>query len=271
MIKISASLVLYNTSSEDVSRLIKITTKIVNISHFFIIDNSPAQSIIKDSFKKHPLVSYHFTGKNIGYGAGHNIALRISLKKNYKFHFVINPDIYFEPESLNEIINYLIVNNDVGHIMPKIINPDGSIQRLAKLLPSPFDLLIRGFFPNNFFKLFRDKLVIKSYLYDKVIQVPYLSGCFMCLRLESLKEIGIFDENFFMYPEDIDLTRRMYKKYKTVIYPFISVIHRHEKASSKSLKMKLIHLYNMIKYFNKWGWFFDSERHRFNKQTLKQL
>ncbi len=271
MKNISASLVLYQTSKSDVLRLLNSVSNIENLAEFFIVDNSPLPTKINDFLKKNSLVTYHHSKKNLGYGAGHNIALKQSLNKNYKFHLIINPDIYFEPKLINEMIDFLNSNKNVGQLMPKILNVDGSVQRLAKLLPSPFDLFVRGFFPNNYFLYSRNRFILKSYLYDRLLEVPYLSGCFMCLRMKSIKDIGIFDERYFMYPEDIDLTRRMHKKYKTIVYPFISVIHRHEKASSKSLKMKFVHIFNMIKYFNKWGWFIDSDRYYFNKKTLKQL
>jgi GT2 family glycosyltransferase len=116
-----------------------------------------------------------------------------------------------------------------------------------------------------------DRFELKSSGYDKEIEVPYLSGCFMFLRTESLKKVGLFDERFFMYPEDIDLTRRMHKEYRTMFYPNVSIVHEHEKGSYKSFKLLYIHIINMIKYFNKWGWIFDKERKSINKRILSQF
>ena len=93
----------------------------------------------------------------------------------------------------------------------------------------------------------------------------------MFFRVSSLCEVGLFDERFFMYPEDIDMTRRMHAKYKTIFYPFVSIIHAHAAASRVNKKMLRIHILNMIKYFNKWGWFFDKERRRVNKECLFRL
>jgi GT2 family glycosyltransferase len=156
--------------------------------------------------------------------------------------------------------------------MPKVLYPDGEIQHLTKLVPSPFDLIFRRFIPLKSWKEKRNfKYELRFSGYDKIANVPYLSGCFMFLRIEALQNVGMFDERFFMYPEDIDLTRRIHKKYKTIYYPFVSIVHEHEKASFKSFKMMKIHMFNMIKYFNKWGWFFDSERKLFNKQILDEL
>jgi GT2 family glycosyltransferase len=93
----------------------------------------------------------------------------------------------------------------------------------------------------------------------------------MFLRAGALKEIGLFDESFFMYPEDIDLTRRMHARYRTVFYPEVQVIHEHAKGSYLNKKLLYIHMVNMIKYFNKWGWFFDRERQKVNKEILSKL
>ena len=63
-----------------------------------------------------------------------------------------------------------------------------------------------------------------------------------------------------MYPEDIDITRRMHKWYRTMFVPSVTIVHAHRAASYKSKKMLKIHMVNMIKYFNKWGWFIDQKR-----------
>jgi len=147
----------------------------------------------------------------------------------------------------------MIENPLIGHLMPRITNQEGELQYMCKTLPSPVDLFLRSFAKSLISESRDQKYHLKMLDYTKDIEAPYLSGCFMILRVEALKEIGLFDERFFMYPEDIDLTRRMTLKHKTVYFPNVSVIHRHEKASFKSMKMKLIHMKNMIKYFNKFN------------------
>jgi len=116
-----------------------------------------------------------------------------------------------------------------------------------------------------------EKFELRASGYNRTIDVPYLSGCFMFLRTEAIQQVGMFDERFFMYPEDIDLTRRIHRKYRTVFYPEVSVVHQHIRGSYADIRLLFIHIKNMIKYFNKWGWFFDNERRNVNKDTLKQL
>ena len=93
----------------------------------------------------------------------------------------------------------------------------------------------------------------------------------MIFSKNALQQAGLFDERFFMYPEDIDITRRIHSAgFHTLYYPFAEIIHAHEQASYKNWNMLLIHILNMCRYFNKWGWLFDRERNEINKK-IKQL
>ena len=76
---------------------------------------------------------------------------------------------------------------------------------------------------------------------------------------------------FFMYLEDIDITRRMHTEFRTVFYPGATVVHDHARQSYKSMRALWVHLYNLVRYFNKWGWIFDPQRSKVNWDTLKRL
>lgn len=93
----------------------------------------------------------------------------------------------------------------------------------------------------------------------------------MFFRVSALVKTGLFDERFFMYPEDIDLTRRMHELFPTIYWPDVSVVHAHRASSYHSVKMLRIHAINMIRYFNKWGWFHDPSRKRFNTKILDSI
>ena len=103
------------------------------------------------------------------------------------------------------------------------------------------------------------------------MEVPCLSGCFMFIRTKVLREVGLFDERFFMYMEDVDLSRRIHRRFRTVYYPAAAVYHEYEKGSYKSATLLAHHLLSAIKYFNKWGYVFDKERRDINERTLKHL
>lgn len=265
---ITASLVLYHSPDDQVHRVLKCVEDSI-IDKIYVIDNSSSENsrLVCSMYSK---VEYQ-QHENTGYGDSHNIGMRKSLECNSDYHLVVNPDIYFDEKIISELVGYMNENQDVAQIMPKIVNPDGEMQYLCKLIPSPFDLIFKRFFPKKIKEKTSYKFQLKFTDYKHIMNVPYLSGCFMFFRTSAFNTVGMFDERFFMYPEDIDITRRMHEKYKTIYYPFVSVVHDHAAESYKSKKMLKIHIVNMIKYFNKWGWFFDSKRYKINKQVLKEL
>jgi GT2 family glycosyltransferase len=271
MTTITASIVLYNTEESQLSRVLNCIIQSSVFDRVVIVDNSPTNS---DSKLLHlPHVTYIHAGKNLGYGAGHNIAIREIIDQS-EFHFVLNPDIYFEPEAIHQMIARMRQDESIGQLMPKVVYPDGSLQYLCKLIPTPCDLFIRRFLRGPLKELARKKaenFELRFTCYNREMNVPYLSGCFMLFRVEALKEVGLFDERFFMYPEDVDITRRMHAQYRTLFFPKATIVHDHARESYKSKKMLWIHLTNLFKYFNKWGWFFDAERKAVNAKILKSL
>ena len=115
------------------------------------------------------------------------------------------------------------------------------------------------------------KFELHSFGYDKEINIPYLSGCFMLLRVSHLKDGGRFDEHIFLHMEDLDLNRRLHMKYRTIFYPHTSIVHLHSKESYKRIDQLLLHIKSTIYYFNKWGWFFDSTRKKVNKKIFLEI
>ncbi len=209
--------------------------------------------------------------ENNGYGGGHNHAIRMADELGSQFHLVVNPDIWFGPEVMPELIRYMVLHPEVGQMMPKVLFPNGYIQRLAKLLPTPFDIFSRFCLPAFMIEKRNRRYELDCTGYTMVLDVPYLSGCFMMFRMSALKEIDMFDEHFFMYAEDVDISRRMHQKYKTLYYPPTVVYHKFCRASHRSLKLFWIHMTNMIMYFNKWGWWNDPDRRAVNKRCLREI
>jgi len=268
---LSISIVLYKTPVDELLKCLSSFNYYSGECHFYFIDNSPSD-ILRDKCVSNRPFSYIHLHENPGYGAGHNVAIRDAQSKNhYLFHLVINADVFFDSDVISPMIEYMKNNPAIGQVMPKILNIDGSLQYLCKFVPSPADLFYRRFLPRRFREYKRNIFEMRNTGYNKIMFVPYLSGCFMLLRHESLKFIGLFDERFFIYPEDIDLTRRMAEHYCTIFYPQVAVTHQHGAASYKSLKMLFIHTFNIIKYFNKWGWFHDRIRDDLNSKAKHQF
>jgi GT2 family glycosyltransferase len=269
--KITASIVLYKPDIRQTAEAIASYSPSKG-RDLYLIDNSP--EVTKEFAEmRDGHIKYHFVGKNIGYGSAHNIGMKTAIKDGSDYHVILNPDISFETKILGEMADFMEQNGDVVQIMPKIIGQSGDLQYLCKLLPTPLNLIFRRFLPKTrFSEKINDKYVMKETGYDKIMNVPCLSGCFMFLRTETIKRHNLFfDERFFMYCEDFDFVRRLHSVGKTIFYPHVRVTHTHTKESYKSRKMLLEHIKSAVKYFNKWGWFFDKERKRVNTETISAL
>lgn len=263
---ICSSIVLYKNNPEILSQAI---TSFLNTDlnvKLYLVDNSPTDALRNVLTDKR--VEYIFSGANLGFGKAHNIAMRKGIEEA-TYYLVLNPDVFFERDVLRKLFDFMESRPTVGQVMPKIMYPSGDIQRLCKLLPTPVDLFLRRFFP--FFpgaKERNKRYELTDTGYDKIMNIPYLSGCFMLFRSTALKEVGLFDERIFMYIEDADLTRRMHQRYETLFYPEAVVYHHYSKGSYKSLRLMLYNIHGAYVYFMKWGWIFDKERTRINNQVI---
>lgn len=271
---VTASIVLYNNDVKVLSDAIKsfLNSNFPYKKHLYLIDNSPNETLKQLVSISPENITYIFNPTNPGFGAAHNIAIKSVEKLGAQYHLVLNPDVYFDPEVMSSIIKYMDENPSIGMIMPQILNEDGTIQNLPKLLPSPFSVLMRKIKkPHCIYKKFINRYELRFVNKNITYNAPVLSGCFTLLRISAVKEIGKYDDRFFMYFEDWDLSRRMHQKFKTVYYPEVSVIHGYESGANKNKRLFRIFINSAINYFNKWGWFFDKERKKMNQETLNQF
>ena len=267
---LNISIVLYRPKWEqEVLPLVEELLRVKNLQKIYLLDNSE-KAWLKEHVdtQKSPFssdkVRYMAMPENLGYGKAHNVALRESAYHKTEFHLVMNSDIRVKAEDIDAMHDWMIANPQVGQLMPKVVNPDGSQQYLAKRLPRPIDVFGRRFLPQWMNESRNKRFELRDLDLERPINAPYLSGCFMMLRTKAVVEAGLFDERFFMYPEDIDLTRRIHRNYLTLYYPAWTIVHDHAQASYKNKHMLWVHIQNMCRYFNKWGWVFDSERQTFN-------
>lgn len=271
---LTASIVLYKTPKSQIESILKSVFDSRIVKTMFIIDNSPNDKwrILEKRSNENTEVRY-IHNENLGYGASHNLAMQESIEIGSTYHVVLNPDIRFEKNVLSSLEDFMNENEDASYVLPKVVYPNGELQYLCKLLPTPSDLIFRRFLPKNSWTEKKDShYCLKNFGYNKVINPPCLSGCFMFLRLSILRKYDIFfDDGYFMYFEDFDLIRRLHSVSKTLFFPSVSIIHDHAKQSYKNKKMLKAHIKSAIRYFNKYGWFFDKERSFQNKKILKEI
>jgi GT2 family glycosyltransferase len=231
-----------------------------------IVDNSCDDSL-DISLKNKEFVDYVKSPVNEGFGKGHNIAIR-KYQDKCKYFLVLNPDVYVHPGAIDNLFQILQKNESYGVAMPKILNPDGSLQNIYRSLPSIFDLAIRRFSFLQKIPVLKAKLdrhELKEFDFNLPVEMVAISGCFMFIRSSVLQKIGGFDPSFFMYFEDTDLSRRALKFTKNLYFPDALVTHQWARQSHKKFKYLVIFLKSMLIYFKKYG-FFDFERNDLNAQ-----
>jgi GT2 family glycosyltransferase len=266
----TCAIVLYKNDPEILKRAIESFLSTDLKVKLFLIDNSPESDL--KQLSSDARIEYFHNPSNPGFGAAHNIAIDLAIKAGLKYHFVINPDIYFDTDVVLSMFNYMDANQDIGMMMPEVLYFDGSVQYLPKLLPNPFWIFRRKFGKGIIgFSKFIEKYELRHVPRKKTYNTPILSGCFTLLNLKAIEEVGSYDDKFFMYFEDFDLSRRMHQKYKTIYFPEVSVYHGYEGGANKSFKLFKIFLSSAIHYFNKWGWLYDKERKLINNRALSQI
>lgn len=218
MYDFTACIVTYNTEQEELNRILNCFKKIKLKFKLWISDNSE-KDILRNFIENFSddRIKYIFNNSNKGFGAGHNIVLQKLIEENEKseFHLMINADVFFEENTIEKIIAYMRKNSDIGQIGPRIYESNGEINRSCRLLPTPLNLIFRRFFPvKSIVEKMDYSYEMKWYNYKSIIEVPILSGCFIFVRTDILKDIGVFDERYFMYMEDYDLCRRIGKNTK---------------------------------------------------------
>lgn len=254
---LSVSIVLYNASRKDFFNIAKNIDFFGNISYvkcrFYLIDNNSSDSQSKKllkNFSTNTDVKKIFLNKNYGFGGGHNSILQ---RINSDIHIIMNADIIMKDyEGMVKSLNFMRAHKNVALLSPLIKGMDGRTQYLNRKEPTIFDLAIRFLGP-NVFPARQAEFVKKSNGYKKVQNIENASGCFMIIRTEALKQVGGFDDRYFMYMEDTDLTKKISRIGSCLFFPNLVVTHRWVRGNH-ALKGSLQMIKSMISYFNKWGW-----------------
>lgn len=273
---ISASIVIHNTPAPQILKASECLLSSPRISRILFIDNSPGEDLRKVVEQtSDPRVEYLHVD-NRGFGAGHNVAIREIFSHDHPesipdYHIVMNADVSWSGDVPARLEEYMDSHPDAGMVMPRVWYPDGDLQYACRRLPTPWDLIAKRFLPDFLTRRRMRKYLLADASHDVPFSCPYLLGSFLFFRREALLEAEGFDERFFMYPEDIDITRRIHRHWDTMFWPGVDIIHEHAAASRRSGRMLRIHMENMIRYFNKWGWLRDRERREFNRRLDRTL
>lgn len=200
-------------------------------------------------------LSYSPLPDNRGFGHGHNCAIA---GIDSQFHLVLNPDVELEPNALRVGLARLMQGEEIVLACPRVSGRGGEQEFLCKRYPSVLVLLLRGFAPAFARRLFRRRLA--SYeMRDacsghRPVDVTIASGCFMLLRTAAVKAVGGFDDAFFLYFEDFDLSLRLGSQGRLVFDPAIAIVHHGGYAASKGRRHLKYFIHSGLRFFNRHGW-----------------
>ncbi len=198
---------------------------------------------------------------NVGFGKLVNSMLKVA---KGKFYFIINADIIIKNDAIETLVQFLEENDDAGIVGPKLINFDNTVQQSCFRFYSPLTVLCRRTFLGrfSFAKEHLDRFLLKHEQQTQdVIEADWIMGSAMMVSKKAAGKVGLFDERFFMYFEDVDWCRRFWEKgYRVVYLSKVKVFHYHGKASaSKSTLNSIffnryarIHIISGIKFFLKY-------------------
>lgn len=249
MIKISASIVIYNENKETLENVINSFLAISLEKELIIVDNSP-NSHLKDFVEAFKYTTYLFSGRNVGFGAGHNLAFQHLTQKS-DIHIIINPDTYFDGKEIRDFLLWLSENQAISLAVPQVFFPNGTLQYTVRNIPTPMTLLKRRFNPRGIFDKFISKDEFRDANFKDATEIPFSHGCFFIFKTNVYEKLDGFDERFFMYMEDVDIFIRAKEFGKTVINPNYKIYHEYRKGSSKNSKLLFWHISSAIKFFFK--------------------
>ena len=187
-------------------------------------------------------------GKNLGFSRAHNLGAK---KARGKYILFLNPDTAIFPEAIEKLIDLVEADEKIGIAGPLLVGASGAPEEEhCGFQKSPLSLI-------------GSKLRQSSSLAAALggVEVDWISGGAMIIRRELFHELGGFDENFFMYFEDVDLCRRAKKKgHKIVVLPAAKVIHESGQSFSDSREKKRYYYSSQDYYIKKnfgllWAWF----------------
>ncbi len=258
MKKLTISIVNYNTGDyliECLNSLYKVREELE--FDVCIIDNASSDGSIEEAKKKFPEFSYIQNSENLGFGKAHNLVLK---KAKTPYVLILNPDCEVMPGALKYVIDFMENHPDVGVSSPKIEKADGSLDMAShRGFPTPRASFLYYFLKNDKLYHLTDRDMTKTHEVDSVV------GAFMLMRRSVLEKVGYFDEDYFLYGEDIDLCFRIKKAgFKVMYVSEVKILHvkgistgikKHSQSDSsagaQTKEMALNHFYSTMKLFYK--------------------
>src|SRR5208282_6161110 len=190
-----------------------------------VVDNASADATAEMVEARFPDVKLIRSNENLGFAKGNNVAIR---QCQGRYVALVNPDVIVFPGCLDALADFLDQNPKVGNVGPRVFNPDMTQQSSCRRFPTLWNNFCSATGLATAFKNSRrfsgEHMLFSSY--DRTMEVDVLVGCFWMVRRDALREVGLLDEGFFMYGEDVDWCRRCWDAgWRIMFVPKAQAIH----------------------------------------------
>lgn len=260
-LKLSACIVVYNGAQEALAAAASVLQHTVRCPlTLYLVDNaSPDGSgaLLEKAASDGTLaprggqrVQVICRNTNGGFGAGHNTVLPLL---DSDFHFILNPDILLTADTLSDMAQWAQEHPQSVMARPALVFPDGTQQQLPLQKCSALALVYRQLGFLKFLKGFNDRYVMAGQDLSHPVQIDFCTGSFSMVRTDAFRTVGGFDEAYFMYVEDADLTQKMRTVGQVWLLPQYTAVHAWHRAPHSSASHFRLQLKSMCRYFGKWG------------------
>lgn len=186
------------------------------------------------------------------YSFAHNNNIGILLSTG-RYILLLNPDTEVRQDALDIMVDFMNSHQEAGACGPKLLNPDGSLQPSCRRFPTPLAVLSRGTLLHKMrpFKYWHEKYLMSNWDHASVRGVDWVMGACLLVRRETVADVGLLDEAFRMYYEDIDWCYRIRQRgWKIYYVPRAQVMHHYQRTSAASFNRKtLFHIHSILRYF----------------------
>ena len=192
---------------------------------------------------------------NRGYGAGHNLAMS---QIESQFHLIMNPDVELAPDAFKLALDTLKRQPNIALLAPQGFSPSGEPEFLAKAYPSVWVLGLRALAP-HWLKIRSGGALARYEMRDMPNEttlrpITLASGCCMWVRRAVFDGVGGFDESYFLYFEDHDLSLKLASQGTVMEQQDIRIVHHGGGASRKGFQHIRWFVAGGARFFNRWGW-----------------
>jgi len=246
---VSVVVVSYNTRELLRACLAAVHLSTGSTLELFVVDNDSSDGSAEMVETEFPSVVLIRNTENRGFAAANNVALSMATGRAF---LLLNPDTVVAPDSIATLAGYLEANPDVGVCGPLVVNPDRSYQSCGYLYPT---LLSEVQQAKNLGRLIR-AIVGPAPLvapHRAPTDVDWVDGCCLMIRRQAIEEIGLLDEQFFMYAEELDWCFNANRRgWRIVAHPGTAIVH-HGGQSSKQIAERSLALLveTRLRYYRK--------------------